>query len=191
MTTPEILLTIVFGFAINECCDLSPWLARNTVRLAARLRYGDTARGRIRAEDLAAYVDTRPGKLLKLGAALCFFAVGGAAIARRRLRACAVRVLARDTTVKARPAVKPVERAYSRIAAGTGIWTLASAAVMLSNTWFYPQIHRLLSRTELDILLWALLMLGIAIAVAFVIATYALIRSQRRSASAQGHGLRT
>lgn len=102
MTTPEILLTIVFGFAINETCDLSPWLARHIVRLAARLRYDDTARGRARGEDLAAYIETRPGKLLKLGAAVCFLAVGSVAVVCRGLRAIAGRISARNRAEEAR-----------------------------------------------------------------------------------------
>lgn len=61
-----MLLSIFLGLVINEACDVSPWLGRHIVRLAAVWRYGDTERGKVRAEEWAAYISTRPGKLLKL-----------------------------------------------------------------------------------------------------------------------------
>lgn len=55
------------GLAINECCDLSPWAARKMVMWAARRRYADNPeRAEIRSLELAALIDTRPGKIFKL-----------------------------------------------------------------------------------------------------------------------------
>lgn len=55
---------------------------------SARIRYGETARAEIRAEELAAVINDRPGKLLKLTTGLAFFSTAAAARVRR--------VIARD-----------------------------------------------------------------------------------------------
>lgn len=79
MNGPEILMSVALGLAVNECCDVSPWLAGKVVRWSARRRYaGDPARAAIRAEELTALLDARPGKLFKLTTALGF---AGSAIA--------------------------------------------------------------------------------------------------------------
>jgi hypothetical protein len=83
MTNGEILFAILTGLAINECCEISPWAARKLIRWSAHHRYVDPARAEIRAEELAALVDARPGKLLKLITALGFV-TGTCAIALRR-----------------------------------------------------------------------------------------------------------
>jgi hypothetical protein len=72
VTTADVLLAIATGLAVNECCDLSPWAARKLACWSAYLRYTDTTRARLRAEELAALVDSRPGKLLKLFTAFGF-----------------------------------------------------------------------------------------------------------------------
>jgi hypothetical protein len=72
MTGQEVLLGVVLGLLINECCELSPWMARKLVRWAARRRYANPARAEIRAEELVGLVDVRPGKLFKLVTALGF-----------------------------------------------------------------------------------------------------------------------
>ncbi|MFT7841480.1 hypothetical protein Q5530_35550 [Saccharothrix sp. BKS2] len=69
-----VALSVVLGLAINECGELSPWLARRLVRWAAGVRYPG------RAEELEALVDERPGKLFKLFTALGF---AGAAATHR------------------------------------------------------------------------------------------------------------
>ncbi|HEY6314347.1 MAG TPA: hypothetical protein VIY52_26625 [Streptosporangiaceae bacterium] len=63
---------LVTGLAANECCDVSEWAARRLVWWSAYLRYEDPERAKIRAEELAAVVASRPGQLLKLITAVCF-----------------------------------------------------------------------------------------------------------------------
>jgi hypothetical protein len=84
MTAIEWVLTIVCGLAVNEYCDCSPWLARRLVRWSARRRYTDQARAQLRADELAALIDERPGKLFKLATAIGF-AVAATVIQARRI----------------------------------------------------------------------------------------------------------
>ncbi|CCH29968.1 hypothetical protein ABZ816_32130 [Actinosynnema sp. NPDC047251] len=62
----SVLLGVVTGLAVNEFCDVSPWLARRVVRWAAEVRYPG------RAEEFEAMIADRPGKLFKLCTALGF-----------------------------------------------------------------------------------------------------------------------
>ncbi|GEM_PF-3668786 len=80
----EIALALLLGLVVNEFSDLSPWLARTLVAWSARLRYGDTARADIRAEELAALINDRPGKLFKLATGIRF-ASAALAVRLRRL----------------------------------------------------------------------------------------------------------
>lgn len=82
MTIGQILFAIITGLAINECCDVAPWLARKLVRWSARRRYAPPSRAELRAEELAAYIDDCPGKLFKLFTAL-IFAIKAVAIRRK------------------------------------------------------------------------------------------------------------
>jgi hypothetical protein len=84
VTTKEILIGIGLGLMVNEFCDLSPWIARKLVAVAARLRYGTTDRAIERREIFASYINDRPGKLFKLLTALAFLGVGILAFLRRR-----------------------------------------------------------------------------------------------------------
>jgi DNA-binding transcriptional MerR regulator len=64
---------IVSGLLVNECCDISPWVAVRLIRWASRLRYrGAAERATVRAEELAALIQDRPGNLFKLLTALGF-----------------------------------------------------------------------------------------------------------------------
>jgi hypothetical protein len=72
MSVLTTILSIVSALAINEVSELSPWAARKVVRWSACLRYPDPARAEARAEELAALIDARPGKLFKLITALYF-----------------------------------------------------------------------------------------------------------------------
>lgn len=176
MTTSEILLSIVLGLAINEVCDVSPWLARHIVRLAARLRYSTTERSRARAEDTVAYIETRPGKLLKLGAALCFLAVGSAAFAHRRSRALAGRIFAHGEArniLSTRPRTRI--RVYSVLAS-----TLAISVVGLFVTIHYEPSGIALA-VSVVCLAASIAGLGYGISV-----LRDLFRSRRSSSSTQG-----
>jgi DNA-binding transcriptional MerR regulator len=73
VTRGEMAFAIVSGLLINECCDISPWLAVRLMRWAARLRYrGATERATVRSEELAALIQDRPGNLFKLLTAIGF-----------------------------------------------------------------------------------------------------------------------
>lgn len=85
MTTFEVLAGIVLGLAVNECCDVSPWLARRLVRWSGRRRYRNPRRAEIRAEELVCLIDVRPGKLFKLITALGFVVSASAVLLGRCL----------------------------------------------------------------------------------------------------------
>jgi hypothetical protein len=68
------ILSVLLAFAVNECCDVSPWAAKKILRWSARLRYCDPERAEIRDEELVALIEDMPGKLFKLITALCFAA---------------------------------------------------------------------------------------------------------------------
>jgi hypothetical protein len=74
MSVWDVLATVVAGLMVNECCELSPALARLLVRWSARHHYREPGRAQERAEELAAYVNDRPGKLFKLIVATLFAA---------------------------------------------------------------------------------------------------------------------
>jgi mycothiol system anti-sigma-R factor len=78
-----ILLGIVSGLLTNEFCEFSPWCARKLVRWSAFRRYTDPDRAAIRAEELTALIDDRPGNLFKLFTAACFAANAVIVTARR------------------------------------------------------------------------------------------------------------
>lgn len=72
MSFLSLIVGIFSALAVNECCELSPWAAQKIARWSAHLRYADPDRAETRAEELAAVIDERPGKLFKLITALCF-----------------------------------------------------------------------------------------------------------------------
>ncbi|WP_238015339.1 hypothetical protein KZZ52_01590 [Dactylosporangium sp. AC04546] len=72
----EIAAGFALGLLANELCDVSPWLARRIVPLAARLWTTDEDRRAIYAEAWQAVIDERPGKLFKLTTALAFLGGG-------------------------------------------------------------------------------------------------------------------
>ncbi|MCM0677568.1 PH domain-containing protein [Micromonospora phytophila] len=78
----EVVLALVLGLVVNEMTDLSPWLGRKLVTWSARLRYRDDPRAEIRAEELTAVINDRPGKLFKLGTGFGF--LSAALLARLR-----------------------------------------------------------------------------------------------------------
>lgn len=102
----DIVAAVVAGLAVNECCDLSPALARMLVCWSARYHYRDPVRAQQRAEELAAYIDDRPGNLFKLTVAVLFAAM--ALTARRQ---------ASTATGYSRPGYRPmpVTVTYERV----------------------------------------------------------------------------
>ena len=80
-----VLLSIGIGLLVNEFCEVSPWLARKLIRWSAFCRYSDPDRAQARAEELAAVINDRPGKVLKLATACGFAASAGLARVRRRV----------------------------------------------------------------------------------------------------------
>ncbi|CBG73116.1 putative membrane protein [Streptomyces scabiei 87.22] len=73
MMSTEIVTALVLGLVINEFCDVSPWLARKVIWLAARCVPDAEARQRLE-EEWAAGIQDRPGKILKLLSALTLLA---------------------------------------------------------------------------------------------------------------------
>lgn len=61
----NLLIPTVLSMVIGECTEVSPWLARRILRLAARRLGNPEATARYEAEWIA-LLDERPGKLLKL-----------------------------------------------------------------------------------------------------------------------------
>lgn len=57
---------IALGVVTNELCDISPWLARRILRIAARLEDRDKSNASLVFEELAAMLEGIPGKLTKL-----------------------------------------------------------------------------------------------------------------------------
>ncbi len=64
------LALIVMPLLLSEFTELAPWLARKLIRVAALLLRDEFATERF-AEEWAAELETKPGKLVKLGYALC------------------------------------------------------------------------------------------------------------------------
>jgi hypothetical protein len=77
------LASITLGIIANELCDLSSAPAKRIVRVAARLWARDAEQKEIYCEEWSAYIDDRPGKLLKLLTALVML---GAATERYLVR---------------------------------------------------------------------------------------------------------
>lgn len=72
MTFGAIAAAVILGLITNEFSDVSPWLGRKLVEWSTRLRYGHSPRADVRAEELAAVINDRPGKLFKLGTGIGF-----------------------------------------------------------------------------------------------------------------------
>lgn len=104
MSSIQILLAILIGLAVNEFCDVSPWAARKLVRWSAYRRYTDPTRAGVRADELAALINDRPGNLFKLLTALSFVAGATATAGRRAIERSLARFGRRATA-----ATEPLE----------------------------------------------------------------------------------
>ncbi|SCG15513.1 hypothetical protein GA0070610_1747 [Micromonospora echinofusca] len=96
----EIILGIVFGLLVNEVTDISPWLAQKLARWSAYRWTTDPEMAAAYAEEWAALIDDRPGKLLKLLTALRF-TLGAAGRAAPRAGIRAIRAVRRRTQLRA------------------------------------------------------------------------------------------
>jgi DNA-binding FadR family transcriptional regulator len=82
-----IVTGMVAGFLITEYGEVAPWIAGRLIRWAVRRLYTDTLRAEIRLEELAALIEERPGKLLKLLTALGYAGAALGSVTARRARA--------------------------------------------------------------------------------------------------------
>jgi hypothetical protein len=74
--TAAIAAGVISALIVSEFTDACPWLADKLVRWSARRRYpSNPARAEARAEELAAVIRARPGRMLKLFTAVAFTAV--------------------------------------------------------------------------------------------------------------------
>ncbi|MFB9356761.1 SsgA family sporulation/cell division regulator [Actinoplanes nipponensis] len=114
--------TILLGLAINEMCDISPWMAKQVVAVAARLNYIDHELRAIRGEEWAGLLDERPGKLFKLATALGFLAAAFGSRMRRRT------ILTRALLADARRAAIDIAASRKRRSSGITMairnWTM-------------------------------------------------------------------
>jgi hypothetical protein len=81
---PAIVAGVLAGLLIAEYGEIAPWLARKVVRWAALRMYPDVVRAQIRSEELAALIEARPGKVLKLMTALGYAGVAVGSVTARR-----------------------------------------------------------------------------------------------------------
>jgi hypothetical protein len=136
MDAMAIVAVIGGAILINELSELSPFLARRLVLLAARWWTGtDDAKAAIYAEEWSAVINDRPGKLLKLFTAVAF-AASGLLKAIRRTLVPNPRRLAGDARVDARKGRNSSPRILIEIALLVGVsvtTNIATSAVSLSD----------------------------------------------------------
>ncbi|WP_329105540.1 hypothetical protein OG792_32895 [Micromonospora sp. NBC_01699] len=70
--TREIVIGAIISLLITEFTDISPWAARRLARWAAYHWTADEEIAAGYAEEWAAVIEARPGRLLKLATALSF-----------------------------------------------------------------------------------------------------------------------
>ncbi|MEV4059712.1 hypothetical protein [Nonomuraea dietziae] len=119
----EVVLSVGLGLMVNEVCDVSPWAARKIVRWAAHQQHLDAERATVRAEELEALINERPGKLFKLTTALAF-AVGAASIRIRQASWARIGHKIRSGASQ-RPAAMSVLRITLSFASTIGVTTVA------------------------------------------------------------------
>jgi hypothetical protein len=97
----EIFYAVIFAVLAAEFTDYATASSTRIARAAAHLRYGRTARGKIRAEEWETVVKERPGQLLRLFTALAFLLSSIAAISEARMRAAQPAIANRVATWRA------------------------------------------------------------------------------------------
>lgn len=140
-----IVLGILTSLIAGEITSIGPWCAKKLARWSAFRRYEENPeRAEIRAEELEALVETRPGNLLKLLTALGFAAAGLAA----RLYKAARRG-GRDVSREApRPLVLP--QAIPQAAAPSSE-RFANASFSAFYQYTYPRLVRFLAYRLADV----------------------------------------
>lgn len=130
-----VLFAVLVGLAVNETSDMCSWMAAQLARWAARTWCDDEDLGMEYAEEWAAVVEERPGKLLKLFTAIGFalaavVATERRAVGRRGQPAILLRLFVGAVAVCAIGSVGVVV-----VASGQPAWPGASSAVgMVSLT---------------------------------------------------------
>ncbi|NJC13027.1 hypothetical protein F4558_002853 [Micromonospora profundi] len=164
----EIIASFVFGLAVNEMTDLSPWAARRLVRWAAYHWTTDPEIAAGYAEEWTAIVEERPGKLFKLATAVQF-AIGAAGRAAPRT-ATAIKF-----AVRRELASVEIQEARSAVPLGRVLLMLAvsSSATFIALTYMFDPV---------GFNLWVL---GLFVAGPAVIAGLVVLRRRRRR-----HGLK-
>jgi hypothetical protein len=91
----DVAAGVALGLLVNECTEVSPWLAHKVVRWAAVIQRPDRAEEF--AEARSATINDRPGKLFKLFTALGFLfaALAHRVIKRRRIDRSSLRGMLR------------------------------------------------------------------------------------------------
>jgi hypothetical protein len=117
------VIPVLLSLAVNEVCDVAPWLAQKLVRRAARLwAFDDAAQALELGEEWAAIVNDAPGKLTKLGHALRF--AGGAVWrfqSQRVIRSAVIqRVLRSRSVVAGSTDVEPAIVSFDAAVAAAG-----------------------------------------------------------------------
>lgn len=90
MTAKDILVIVIIPLALAELGPWCGWLAAKLIPKAARLRYGDTERSVVRAEEWSSHLNDIPGQLSKLGYAACQFMAGSVIVTKRKTRSSVV-----------------------------------------------------------------------------------------------------
>ena len=85
MSAKDIVLSVVIPLILAEFGPWCGWLGRMLLLWAARLRYGNSDRASIRAEEWCDDLSQIPGQLSKLGYSLGQLAVGATVASRRQV----------------------------------------------------------------------------------------------------------
>jgi hypothetical protein len=105
MTAKDILVIVIIPLALAELGPWCGWLAAKLIPKAAKLRYGDTERAVVRAEEWSGDLDKTPGQLSKLGYAGGLFLTGSAIFTTRKARNIVPGNSARRNPVPVKPAL--------------------------------------------------------------------------------------
>jgi hypothetical protein len=125
VTAWGVVLTILLGLMVNEMTDISPWLAHRIVRWAAYRWSPDAEIAAGYAEEWAAIIDERPGRLFKLGTAVGFAGAAAFRTLPRRLEGLRAvwRSLPRQDQVEVAKAAHSIIGAAGLVSVTWGTWS--------------------------------------------------------------------